>query len=89
MQKLVKRLWEFLNDNSIRSAAPLAADGTLYFGSQNHKLYALDSHTGGKKWEFQTGGLVSHSPAIGHDGVYTSDLKTVSFTRYKAPRAWI
>ncbi|HKS36752.1 MAG TPA: PQQ-binding-like beta-propeller repeat protein, partial [Verrucomicrobiae bacterium] len=43
----------------------LAADGTLYVGSD--KLYALDGDTGGLKWAFEASGHVG-SPNIGPDG---------------------
>ena len=42
------------------------------------KLYAINGKTGVKLWEFETGGFVSSSPAIGSDGtVYigSSDKK--------------
>ena len=42
-------------------------DGTVYFGTEDNKLYAVDGKTGTKKWEFETGGSVS-SPVIGDDG---------------------
>jgi len=34
----------------------------------DNKLYALDGKSGAKKWEFETGGSVDSSPAIGTDG---------------------
>lgn len=57
--------WKFLTGMEIRTTPALAADGTLYVGSD--KLYALDSATGGLKWAFDAGGHVS-SPNIGPDG---------------------
>jgi hypothetical protein len=40
----------------------------VYVGSSDTKVYALNGGTGQKLWEFQTGGEVSSSPAIGADG---------------------
>ena len=46
----------------------IGADGTLYVGSEDQKVYALDGKTGFKQWEFATGeGGVSASLVIGAD----------------------
>ena len=37
-------------------------------GPGDKKLYAINGKTGAKLWEFETGGYVSSSPAIGSDG---------------------
>jgi len=47
------------------------ADGTVYVGSAIKKIFALNSTTGAKKWEFETEGwihLPAYSPGIGADG---------------------
>jgi outer membrane protein assembly factor BamB len=46
----------------------VGADGTVYVGSDDHHVYAVDGATGAKKWAFNTGGSVYPSPAIGADG---------------------
>ena len=33
----------------------IGSDGTVYFGSIDHKLYAINGQTGAKLWEFDTG----------------------------------
>src|SRR6185295_3390018 len=68
--------WEFTAGGGTGYSTPaLAADGTLYFGSDDHKLYAMDGTAGTKKWDFTTGGEVGSSPAIGADGtVYFGSL---------------
>jgi hypothetical protein len=50
----------------VRSTPAIAKNGTLFFGSDDHYLYALDS-AGRVQWEFQAGGAV-YSPTIGRDG---------------------
>jgi outer membrane protein assembly factor BamB len=45
----------------------VAADGTVYFGSRDRKLYAVTPE-GKKKWAFKTGAWVDSSPALGADG---------------------
>ena len=64
--------WEFLTSRSsgygVYSSPAIGADGTVYIGSMDNKVYALDGATGIKKWEFETGGWVGSSPTIGPDG---------------------
>lgn len=61
------KLWEFATDGEIYSSPAIAPDGTIYFGSRDHKLYAL-TPAGKKKWEFQTADRIDAPPAIGRDG---------------------
>ena len=49
------------------SPPSIGADGTLYIGSDDHCLYALDPN-GSLKWQYQTGGTIFASPSIGPDG---------------------
>jgi len=39
-------------------------DGTVYFGSSDGNIYALDAPSGGLKWKFKTGDVVHASPAV-------------------------
>jgi len=59
--------WEYLTGSSIESSPAIGADGTIYFGSSDNKLYALNPN-GTKKWEFLTGYWVDSSPAVSTDG---------------------
>ena len=45
-------------------SSPAVAAGTVYFGSGDGNVYALDAATGTLKWKFQTGDVVHASPAI-------------------------
>ncbi|MGH2352738.1 MAG: PQQ-binding-like beta-propeller repeat protein [Chloroflexota bacterium] len=53
----------------IRSSPALGADGTLYVGSDDGKLYAIDTATGAEKWNFATGAAITSSPAISANGL--------------------
>ena len=44
--------------------APAISDGVVYFGSDDHNLYAVEAQTGLLKWKFATQGLVRSRPAI-------------------------
>jgi outer membrane protein assembly factor BamB len=45
----------------------IGADGTIYVGSDDNKLYAIRAD-GTLKWSYTTGSAVRSSPAIGADG---------------------
>ncbi len=47
--------------------ASLGSDGTIYIGSDDYNLYAINSD-GTKKWSFLTGDSVHSSPILGEDG---------------------
>ncbi|MBI2250314.1 MAG: PQQ-like beta-propeller repeat protein, partial [Brevundimonas diminuta] len=51
----------------ITSSPAVGADGTVYVGSWNNNLYALNPD-GSTKWSYPTGGSVESSPAIAADG---------------------
>ena len=61
-------LWEFVTGDEVDSYPAIGADGTVYVGSFDGKVYALDGKTGAIKWKFETGDGVNSSPAIGADG---------------------
>jgi len=51
----------------VRSSPAIAMDGTIYVGSDDGKVYAINPD-GTLKWNYTTGGVVESSPAIGSDG---------------------
>ena len=69
------KLWEFETGGSVSSSPAIGSDGTVYVGSDDKKLYAINGKTGVKLWEFETGYWLQSSPAIGFDGtVYVGSL---------------
>ena len=60
--------WEFETGDEVWSSPAIGSDGTVYVGSYDNKLYAVDGKSGVKLWEFETRGGVNSSPAIGSDG---------------------
>ena len=72
-------IWEFETGDAIVYSSPaIGSDGTVYVGSWDKKLYAINGKSGVKLWEFETGSSVWSSPAIGSDGtvyVGSSDKK--------------
>ena len=61
-------LWEFKTGSYVNSSPAIGSDGTVYVGSRDNKLYAINGKSGIKLWEFETGSYVNSSPAIGSDG---------------------
>jgi hypothetical protein len=60
--------WRFQTGYEVRYSSPaIGADGTLYVGSRDEFIYALNPD-GTLKWRFETGDWVDSSPAIGADG---------------------
>jgi quinoprotein glucose dehydrogenase len=45
-------------------ATPVLVDGTLYAGSYDGNLYALDADTGRARWTYAVGGKISGSAAV-------------------------
>jgi outer membrane protein assembly factor BamB len=65
--------WSFKTGDQVSCSPAIGVDGTVYIGSYDHNVYALDGATGTKKWSFTTGDWVISSPAIGSNGlVYVS-----------------
>lgn len=49
---------------------PAISDGTVYFGSDDANLYAVDAQNGSLRWKFLTQGIVRSRPAIVGELVY-------------------
>jgi eukaryotic-like serine/threonine-protein kinase len=61
--------WQFHTDGQVLSS-PAVANGTLYVGSSDHFLYALDLAAGTLKWKFKTESRITSSPAVSGGLVY-------------------
>ncbi|MBM2825134.1 MAG: hypothetical protein HW402_798 [Dehalococcoidales bacterium] len=81
--------WVYATGGSIYSS-PAVADGTVYFGSRDNKLYALDAATGAKRWEFETGSWVESSPAIANGIVYfgSNDGRLYALDMHTGAKLW-
>lgn len=61
--------WKFVTGGRIVSS-PVWHDGTVYLGSDDGNLYAVDGLTGRQRWKYVTGGPVSSTPAVAKGLVY-------------------
>lgn len=74
--------WAYDTEDDLRGCPAIADDGTIYVGSKNAKLSALNPD-GSLKWEFTTLGTSWASPAIGADGtIYIGSI--ISQSNYNA-----
>jgi eukaryotic-like serine/threonine-protein kinase len=57
-------LWKFETKGQVNSSPCIGPDGTVYFGSEDDNVYAINGTTGKQKWEFRTHNDVNSSPII-------------------------
>ena len=84
------KLWEFETGDQVDSSPAIGSDGTVYVGSFDKKLYAINGKSGVKLWEFKMG-HGSSSPAIGSDGtVYVGsfDKKLYAINGKSGVKLW-
>ena len=62
-------LWKFKTGGPLY-ASPVIANGILYIGSTDGKLYALDAKQWGIKWVFDAGDAIRYSATVLGDRVY-------------------
>lgn len=53
-----------------QTSAATVAGGTVYVGSADNKLYAIDEKSGQEKWHFETKGIVRSIPAVAGGRVF-------------------
>lgn len=61
--------WVFNDIESTIKGSPAIDSGTIYIGSADNSLYAIDLQSGIKEWDFQTDGWVK-SPSVADGTVY-------------------
>jgi len=59
--------WRFPLETGWRAAPAIGGDGTIYIGSRDKNLYAINPN-GVLRWKFLAGGGITSSPAIDRDG---------------------
>jgi outer membrane protein assembly factor BamB len=63
-QPAVRWTYTIPGNASALNSGPAVSGGTVYIGSDNGTVYALDAATGHKRWTQRTGGPISSSPAV-------------------------
>lgn len=59
--------WVVTTDGAVDSSPAISREGTIYVGSEDGNLYAINPD-GTIKWKFKTNNYIESSPAIGSDG---------------------
>ena len=65
-------LWTYTAQDAIESTAAIH-ENTVYVGSLDSQLYALDLITGSLKWQYQADGEIKSSPTVDDSTVYFGD----------------
>ena len=65
----LKLKWKFKTGGQI-SASPVVAYDTVYVGSNDNRLYALNAKEWGELWCFEAEGEIEHSPTVWNKTVY-------------------
>jgi len=60
----------FPDMHDVYRSSPVVVDGTVYFGSGDTHVYAVNAATGALRWKFRTGDVVHASPAVVDGLVY-------------------
>ncbi len=62
-------LWTFKTGGAIWGT-PTVGNSTVYFGSDDGTVYALDAQKGTPRWKFATQGIVRSKPALAGNSIY-------------------
>jgi len=65
----VEAKWRFETGDEVQSS-PAVLEGTVYVGSEDSYVYAIDAETGQEEWRFETGSNIFCSPAVVGETVY-------------------
>jgi eukaryotic-like serine/threonine-protein kinase len=68
-QALAGLQWRFMTEGDVISS-PAVVGQTVYVGSGDGHLYALDRTSGTRRWAFDAGNPIPSSPAVGGGAVY-------------------
>lgn len=60
--------WSILRPDGISASPAVGADGTIYAGCYDGKLYAINPSNGAIRWQYDAGAFIVSSPAIAADG---------------------
>jgi len=83
----VTEAWDCTTGNLVKSSPCVGPDGTVYVGSDDHKVYAL--REGKKIWEFEAENLVYSSPCVGPDGtVYVGSYDHKVYALREGKKLW-
>jgi len=68
-QNLIGMQWRFPTGGSV-NGSPIVDGDTVYAGSGDGRLYAIDLWTGSQRWSFDAGSPISSTPAITGNSIF-------------------
>ncbi|MDD5191187.1 MAG: PQQ-binding-like beta-propeller repeat protein [Dehalococcoidales bacterium] len=82
--------WSFKTNDSILTS-PVVVNDTVYCGSNDYNMYAIDIATGQKKWQYTTGSWVESTPAVVNGIIYfgSNDGKFYALDAATGSKIWI
>lgn len=87
--RIARPVWTFKSGGPVWSS-PAVADNTVYFGSNDGVIYALNAQSGKPRWQYKTGGRVMGRPTL--DGQYlyalSDDGNLYKLNRKSAKLVW-
>ncbi|MCM3873514.1 MAG: PQQ-binding-like beta-propeller repeat protein, partial [Pyrinomonadaceae bacterium] len=86
---IAQPVWKFKTGEAIWSS-PSVADNTVYFGSNDSMIYALNARNGSEVWRFKTGGRVLGCPTLDGPFLYalSDDGYLYKLVRRSAKLVW-
>ena len=81
--------WAFKTQGPVR-ASSVISDGSIYFGSTDGFLYALNKEDGSLLWKLQAQGAITASPAVAGTSVFivSRDHYLYSINKYSGKLNW-
>ncbi len=59
-----------VGNNILRTVQPIVAEGKVYLGCKNGRLFALDARSGAVEWTYVAGGAICHTAAYAEGKVF-------------------
>jgi outer membrane protein assembly factor BamB len=83
-------LWTYTTGSTIVLSSPAVADGEVFIGSYDHRVYCLNAWTGAYIWSYETGSSVFSSPAVANGKVYvgSNDNKVYCLNASTGAHIW-
>jgi len=85
----VGSLWESRIASGLESG-PVVADGTVYAGTTDGQLFALDARAGVQRWQFQTDNDIVATPVVAGETLYavSKDAHVYAIDRNDGTKRW-
>jgi len=82
-------LWSFTAGGTVESS-PVESYGSVYFGSFDNNVYAINAYSGDFRWSYRTGNAILSSPAVNGENVYVGsfDSKVYALSASDGTLVW-